>query len=182
MELRPSLMLPAVIKALQDVLVPALDPANKLAHEQAHLVIATLQLLVQREPLRYRYERDELSRFVALAKSLQKEAGGLPCTESALRELTGSVAASEDVFERARAEPGELEAANIDVRDKVCALVNALYSNNPASSLKSISSLITAHAQVQLRKERAWIVSQGWEADPSSLAPIETQLDEVTRR
>jgi hypothetical protein len=47
MELRPTLQLKAVIKAMTDVVLPALDPKNQLAQEQANLCIRTLQILLR---------------------------------------------------------------------------------------------------------------------------------------
>ncbi|MCK9285355.1 MAG: hypothetical protein M0P39_13860, partial [Rhodocyclaceae bacterium] len=61
MDLRPALQVQTVIKAMTDVVLPAVDPNNKLAQEQARLVIGMLHLVMQRQPLMYRYDRDELS-------------------------------------------------------------------------------------------------------------------------
>ena len=51
MELRPSLQVKIVLKALTDVVLPAVDPNNKLAQEQARLCIGTLQIMASRLPL-----------------------------------------------------------------------------------------------------------------------------------
>ena len=50
MDLRPSLQVQTVIKAMTDVVLPAVDPNNKLAQEQARLVIGMLHLVAQRQP------------------------------------------------------------------------------------------------------------------------------------
>ena len=74
MDIRPSFQLQTVIKAMTDVILPAVDPNNKLAQEQAGLVIAILNLIAQRMPLIYRYEGEELARFLELAGQLHKHA------------------------------------------------------------------------------------------------------------
>ncbi|MCK9285184.1 MAG: hypothetical protein M0P39_12990, partial [Rhodocyclaceae bacterium] len=89
-----------------------------------------------------------------------------------------SVEAGEDVLDRARAEPSELEAANFELREKIGALITALYSGTETGKLKHISGIVTAHAKEQLLRERSWLIGQGWEADPKSIPAIETLIGE----
>ncbi|PKO89842.1 MAG: hypothetical protein CVU18_02810 [Betaproteobacteria bacterium HGW-Betaproteobacteria-12] len=173
MDLRPALQIKTVIKAMLDVVLPAVDPHNKLAQEQARLVVGMLQLLARHLPLIYRYDRDELSGLLALANALQEQARNLPGIDGARHALVTSAEAGSDVLERARAEPGELEAANFDLRERVGALITAMYSANDFSSLKHVSETIAMHSREQLLRERAWLVSQGWEANPQTLPAIE---------
>ncbi len=173
MDLRPSLQIQTVIKALTDVVLPAVDPNNKLAQEQAKLAIGMLQIALQRQPLMYRYDRDELTRYLSLAEALQHEAESLPAAHDALRALAASAKAGADVLARAGAEPGELEDANFELREKVGALVTLACSSTPISELKPITGLVNAHAKAQLLRERVWLIGQGWEADPKALPPIE---------
>lgn len=176
MEISPTLQLHTAIKALTDVVLPAVDPANKLAQEQVQLVIGTLNILVQRYPLIYRYQRDELSRFLALADSLKSQTAELPGAEPALHALARSVEAGADVLDRARAEPSELESANLDLREKIGALIAGIYSETATSKLNHVSSIVLAHAKEQLLRERSWLIGQGWEADPKSVPAIETLI------
>lgn len=176
MDLRPALQLHTVIKALTDVVLPAVDPHNKPAQEQAWLAIGMLHLVAQRQPLLYRYERDELARFLVLADTLREQAAALPVAKAALHALTLSTEAGEDVLERAQAEPSELEAANFDLREKIGALITTVYAGTPTSDLKPISAAVNAHAKAQLLRERVWLQAQGWEPDPTSLPAIEALI------
>lgn len=176
MDLRPSLQIQTAIKAMLDVVLPAVDPNNKLAQEQARLVIGTLSLVLQRLPLTYRYERDELSRFLALADTLQGQTKVLPGAQEALHELATAVEQGEDVLDRARAEPSELEAANFQLREKIGALVTALYVANPSDTLRHVSSTVTAHAKEQLLRERSWLIGQDWESNPQDIPAIESLI------
>ena len=176
MELRPALALQSVIKAMTDVVLPAVDPHNKLAQEQARLVIGVLGLLAARLPLLYRYECDELSRFLILADTLHSQAVGIADTQEALLSLTAVVGAGQDVLDRARAEPAELEIANFELREKIGALVSVVYDKASATQRRTIGATVTAHAKHQLLRERAWHVTQGWESDPAALPAIESLL------
>ena len=73
MELRPAFQIPALIKSLTDVVLPAVDPANKLAQEQGQLIVGMLALIAQRLPLQYRYDRHELDSFIALADAVHAQ-------------------------------------------------------------------------------------------------------------
>lgn len=176
MELRPGLALQSVIKAMTDVVLPAVDPDNKLAQEQSRLVIGVLALLAERLPLLYRFERDELSRFLALAAELGAQAAQVPAAGAALEPLRSAVTSAADVLERARAEPAELEAANLQLRDHLGALVGLLYTHADEARRKTIGGIVTAHAREQLLRERAWHVKQGWESEPHALPAIESLL------
>jgi hypothetical protein len=176
MDLRPSLQIKTVIKALTDVVLPAVDPDNKLAQEQAKLAIGMLQIIEQRQPLMYRFDIDELTRFLALAETLRQQAEGLPGVADALSELNESAKAGSEVLSRARAEPSELEDANFALREKVGAFVSKAYAGNDFARLKPISQTINAHAKEQLLRERVWLVAQGWEPDAKSLPTIEALI------
>jgi hypothetical protein len=100
MELRPAFLLQTIVKAMSDVILPAVDPNNKLAQEQARLVIGMLNLVSSRLPLMYRYDRDELSRFLALASTLQSLAKDLPGADGALHALDNTFESGADVLSR----------------------------------------------------------------------------------
>ena len=176
MELRPALQIQTILKAMTDVVLPAVDPDNKLAQEQSRLVVGMLHLLAQRLPLMYRYDRDELARFLALADTLQNQARDLPGARDALHALTNAVESGEDVLDRARAEPGELEAANFELREKVGALLGKIYDGADMTQLTHISKTVTAHAKEQLLRERSWLIMMGLEADPKAIPAIETLI------
>jgi hypothetical protein len=178
MDIRPAFLLQTVIKAMTDVVLPAVDPNNKLAQEQALLVIDILNLVTQRLPLTYRYDSDELARLLAFANELRRRANELPGSKAALQALSKSVDVGADVLGRARAEPREIEATNFDLRQKIGALITAIYSGTEFAKLKGVSSVVTAHAKEQLLRERSWLIAQGWETDPKSIPGIEALLGE----
>ena len=176
MELRPDFQLQTVIKALTDVVLPAVDVHNQLALEQARLAIGVLQMVAQHLPLMYRYDRDELARLLALANTLKHTAAELPKAAAALHMIAASVERGGHVLDRARADPCELHQANAALRKQLGAWVTAVYAGEDFNQLKPISTAVTAHAREQLLRERAWLVAQGWEGDGPAIPAIETLL------
>ncbi|MBL6749512.1 MAG: hypothetical protein ISP90_03285 [Nevskia sp.] len=173
--MRPAFQLQTVIKAMTDVVLPAVDPANKLAQEQAQLVVGMLSLLLQRLPLQYRYDRDELQRYLQLARELSAVRGGAQ-TQAALADLSAGAAAGAGVLQRAAADPAELEAAVLELRAKVGELIGAANADGEPASLPGLQRSVLAAAKVQTARERAWLAPTGFEADPKSITPIERQL------
>jgi hypothetical protein len=177
MDLRPALQIQTAIRAMTDVVLPSVDPANKLAQEQAQLVIGMLHIVLQRLPLMYAYDKDELARSIKLATDLQGAVVGLAGTTETLSALSNAAQAGKDVHARAGADPRELEAANIAMREALGRTISALYGASDSGMLKPVSALVTAHSHEQLLRERGWLIGQGWEADPAAVPPVETLLN-----
>jgi predicted nuclease with TOPRIM domain len=173
MDLRPSLQLPAMIKAMTDVVIPALEPGNRMAQEQARLIVGMLGLMAARLPLMFAYDRDELERYLSLSDTLLKHVNGKASALAAAKELDASAAHGAEVLDRARAEPGELEAAVLSLRAKVSALVRSVYDEGEPAIRGAVSRAVLSASKDQLDRERSWLIPQGWEADPSALTPIE---------
>jgi len=171
-----------MIKAMIDVVLPAVDPHNKMAQEQSRLIIGTLQLIAKRLPIAYRYDRDELDRYVALARELAKDFGPAK-TGAAVTDLHRVAARGADVLERAQAEPAELEEAIFELRDCVSALVEEVGAVKDAAAKSRLRKVILAASKTELDRERALVVDMGFEADPANLpTPIEMQLPIVGRK
>ena len=155
MQIRPDIALQAVLKSLQDVVLPAVDPANHLAQEQAQLVVGLLGLVASRLPLQFRYDVDELARLVTLARTLGLDA-----------------AAPADVLRRAGAGPNEVVAAVGDLREAIGDRIAALDGEGFADARAAV---LTAAREQHLR-ERSWLLMQGWEVDPATVPAIETLI------
>lgn len=182
MDVRPDLQLQSMIKAMHDIVLPAVDADNRLAQEQARLVIATLQLVAKRLPLAYRYDRydrDELGRYLALARELLAEVGA-SLGEPLVSHLEQLVSAGSDTFARARAEPAELEQSVFALRAAVGDLIQETRTQNDPRCRAAVRKLVLAAAKVELERERALVVDIGFEADPNDMPrPILEQLPAV---
>lgn len=177
MDLRPTLQLPTLIKAMTDVVIPALDPANKLAQEQSRLIVGMLALMSARMPLMFAYDREELQRYLALSESLLQQVNGKASALAAAKELDACAAQGAQVLGRAGADPRELEAAVLSLRAKVGELVRTVCEVGEPATRTAVSKTVLAASKDQLDRERAWLLPQGWEGDPSSLPAIEKLLE-----
>src|SRR5882762_103895 len=126
MQKRPEIQIASVIKAMKDVVIPAIDPANKLAVEQSQLIIGLLSLLSIQLPLQYRFDRDELARLLDCARALQGAPAGHSAAKPALERLRNSSAAAAAVLEQCRVGPDSLTASLREMREAIGALVKAV--------------------------------------------------------
>lgn len=182
MDIRPDTQIQSMIKAMIDVVLPAVDPGHKMAQEQARLVISTLQLIARRLPIAYRYDRDELERYVALSRDLLAQVG-CSVDGSIITALEKLAAHGSDVLDRARTEPSEMEAAIFDLRAAMGNLIRETSAKGNPETKAAVRRLILAASKQELDRERALVVDMGFESDSANMPiPIEKQLHPVNLR
>ncbi len=167
MEIRADITLQAVLKSFSDVIIPAIDPGNQLAQEQAQLMWRLLTLLRDRLPMQYEYDRDELVRLLTLGRDLQD-------TDEA-PALTGHLADCEALHRRAGAAPDELVAAIARLRAAISDRVEQLAGRDDDRSGPALRAVLRAARQQHLR-ERSWLLAQGWEVAPETVPAIDTLI------
>ncbi|MDX9789103.1 MAG: hypothetical protein RBT11_20175 [Desulfobacterales bacterium] len=179
MQMRPAIQLQSIMKSMKDTVLPAIDPTNKLAVEQGHIILGLLSIMSQRMDLEYRYDRDELARLLRFAELIQRQAQGGGDTRTALLDLKTVVAKGADVLDRARAEPLELVRAVQSLRSRIGVVIQAVFSDGASESKQALHEEVIANAREQLLRERSWLIMQGWEANPAEVPPIESLISEV---
>jgi hypothetical protein len=176
MELRPEFQLRTMIKTMTDTVLPAIDPQNKLALEQGHLIVAMLRFLAQRLPLALRYDRCELAAYVDLAERLGGQTDGGAETRRAAGDLDRIAARAAGLLERAGLDASELQDAACEMRASVGAFVQAAYEDGTPSCKAALRRAVLDSAKADLLRERSWVLPQGWEIDPAAVPPIESLL------
>jgi hypothetical protein len=177
MEIRPSLLLPAMLKAMTDTVLPAVDPENKLAIEQARLVIGMLRLLATRGPLVARYDRAELRDATLLAKRIRAECRGGSTSGAALAELERARRAGSDNLARVGVDPGEIEQSLIELRAALGSAIMALSEDGDSASRRAVRRAVLDFAKLEVERARAWLLPQGWEGEGAALPPLESLLE-----
>ncbi|MBS0370529.1 MAG: hypothetical protein JSS57_15150 [Proteobacteria bacterium] len=172
MQMRPEIQITSVIKAVKDVLIPAIAPNNKLAVEQAQLVIGLLSLLASQLPLQFRFDRDELSRLLATAEALGKIRSDNPALANAMNQLATSRLAGAGVLQHCQLDPAELVGCVRELREKVGAVVTAAAGSDDLDVQLHIEKLVLEMSKEQLLRDRSLVKAQGWEPDPAALPDI----------
>lgn len=176
MQTRPDLQIKSILKAMNDVVLPAVDPNNKLAQEQVRLCMGLLGLMAKQLPLQFRFDCDELARLTAYSAELQRIAAGGAQTREAVAALASSTVKASALLERAKVAPSEIQQAVRMLREGTGALISSVFRDGDAAAQDRVQKATLAMSKEQLLRERAWVITQGWEPDPKAVPPIEELL------
>jgi hypothetical protein len=176
MQMRPEVQIASVIKAMTDVVIPAIDPANRLAIEQSQLIIGLLSLLNTQLPLQFRFDRDELGRLLANAETLKVTPANDPGTRAALDKLAVISAAACTVLDRCTLDPVLLTQSVRDMRVAIGSVVVAAAGTADLDTQLRVEKIVLNMSKDQLLRDRSLMKMQGWETDPAALPDIEDLL------
>jgi hypothetical protein len=179
MQLRYPIQIQSMIKAMTDVVLPALDPDNKLAQEQSRLIIGMLTLMASQLPLQFRFDCDELQRLTGFARELRQLAQGSTATRAAMAELVSNSSTAAEVLDRAKADPGELINSIRGLRTAIAAVITSVSQDGDPSAIAKVQKAVLARSKEQLLRDRSWLLMQGWETDAASVPRIETLIPTV---
>lgn len=162
-----DLQLQAVIKALTDTVMPAIDPTNKMAMEQAGLAVATLSMARNRLPLVRRLARHGLQMAIAMADEL---VAAVPVVAAG---LTAPLAAGRQALQDPALDTADIDAVLRGLNDAIGALIDDS-SNGP--QIATIEAIIIRRGKLATDLGRAWTMPSGFEPNPASVPTIESLL------
>lgn len=175
MQMRPDIQITAMLKAMTDVVIPALGTSNKLATEQAQLVVGMLSLMKAQLPMQFRFDRDELMRLVSTATRIEALTG-MSVVAHQVAALIEQRDAAASLLEACRVDPAELQGTVRNLRQTLCELIDALGQTEAVEAQEVIEKLVMSMTKAQLQRDRALMKPQGWEADPDALPDIATLI------
>jgi hypothetical protein len=179
MQLRPDIQIQSILKAMTDVVLPALDPNNQIAQEQARLCMGLLNVMAQQLPLQFRFDCDELTRLVALAKQMQPLPELARVSDATRQKLAEQTLQADNVLARAKAEPAEVLNAVRSLRALTGAVVQEACAQGDGSATAELERAVFDMSRQQLQRDRVWLLAQGWEPDAKALPALETLLAPV---
>lgn len=160
-----ELQVQVVIKALTEVVSPAIDATNKAAIEQLNLSIATLQFVQDRVTMQGNRNRAQLSNAVTVCKRLV-ELGVCGDIEDKLVDagnLRNNPEADIAAIRRATSGLMALAADAIDAVD------------DPAQAAQ-VGRAVIAATKAQTDLARAWFVRSGFELEPDKVPALATLI------
>jgi hypothetical protein len=186
MQLRAELQISVMIRAMSEVIIPAIDPDNRLAVEQSQVLLGMLRLMQRQLPLQFRFDRDELGRLALFADRLERLCANDPSLREHGEQLTALAASARDRLARSAVEPSELWGASRALREAIGDLVSEASEFAAAETMAAIEREVLDLSREQLLRDRALLAPQGFEP-LSNLPPIDDLLkvpatDERTER
>ena len=157
-----DLQFQVALKALREVVMPAVDPANGVALEQLHLAIVTIDLARSRLPLRHARIRQELRNACDLADRI-KAVGGKG-------DLAGLIAEADALL----LDPEANEATLDGTRQRILSAAEDAVAASKGDL--EIARAVIAAVRPQTDLARAWCLPAGFDVDPQDLPELETLL------
>jgi len=177
MQLRTEIQLKTMMKAMDDVILPAIDSSNQLALEQAQLVKAMMGLMAHQLPLQFDFDRDELQRLIDTADKIQAVCLQLQGPPVISGELYSQAEQASTILSRCTVNPALVEERIRVLRRLVGEAVQEIQSVSDHKLREKLEGAVVAMSREQLLRDRALMIKQGWEVDPESLPTIESLLD-----
>lgn len=159
MNLTFDVQLQVALRALEEVVAPALGSAEKHVVEQLHLAMLTIGFVKTRLSDLRCYTRMELRSYADLAEESVAAAGGAP-------DLAAVAAEARQLLADPEADFTEFEATSRRLRDEVAALGSACTDPETRATL---DGLVLAHGAAMIAQARQWAIPFGFELKPEDL-------------
>lgn len=160
-----NLQLGVAIKALRDVIIPAIDPANGVAIEQAQLTLATLAMAREHLPFQERLVRTELANAIAIGEAVADAQGNEG-------DLAEPLAIARGFLESPQCDVGGCDAARLDL----LAAVERTVSEASHERFASVSRAYLRAASAQFALQRKWCAGAGFDPGAKDLPALDDML------
>lgn len=173
--MQPSidLRLRTMMKALSDVVMPAIDPGNRVALEQAGIVLGSMDMLREQIDYAHWYEVVDLNSLCQLAEALTR----VPAI-AAPDVLGTACAVALPMASRHDVSLTQLRETSVALREAISVCVENAYAQ-PAEIRQAVQRLVLDHSRGQIGRERAYVAGTKWDGFPESLQSIEASLKAV---
>ena len=152
------------LRALGEIVAPALAGADKHVIEQLHLVMAALGFMQARLSSEVGFQRAELEAYLALAEEVAanfKKHRGSACVT-----LIEAVSAGRAALASATSEADDYQHSTRRLRELVTALITDSSSEAEAADLQA---MVLARSGAMIGDARLWCLPLGFELDPAAL-------------
>jgi hypothetical protein len=152
--------LAGIRNTMTKVVIPGMDPTDRFAQEQAGLIVATLNWILDVQGSEYSYEAAENSQYRAMAAGLADSAAG---PEHRARAAELRAVAAEDAW----AALPTLDALRAQTR-RLKALADEFYTalaNSADPGTGAARDLLLAAARSQARRDQSWFRMTGFPKD-----------------
>ena len=154
--------LKAVMKALTDVVEPALDPNDPLAREQLRLAVEYIGFVRARIDFLHSRERFDLLHYIGLARAMV--AAGVGPGSAPGQYLAEALAQALPLQDAAAARTDQLRAASMELAHAVAGVTQAA-PDLPAEVAAKLRQIVLEESAPKLQFELHWYAPVGFDPD-----------------
>lgn len=175
--MQPSIemRLRTMMKALSEVVMPAIDPTNRMALEQAGVVLGSMDMLREQIDFAHWYETVDLKSLCRLAAEMGAVSGLKPHPALAVARD-----AARPLMSRSDVTLTTLRNAAVALREAISLCIEVAGEQNQPEVQKAIQRLVLDHSREQIGRERAYVAGTKWDGFPESLQTIQDSLRAAT--
>jgi len=162
-ELRISTM----IKALAETVLPAVDPSNRAAIEQANIVVGSLRMLPEQIDFAHWFEVKESEDLTILISEIMEISPGL-----AASDIDAELAVSKEIASRNDVQLSEIRACNIMLRKRIDRLIDIVFADGTSEQCQAVQKRLIDLGTAQIGRERAFVAGAGFDVFPDNLLPL----------
>jgi hypothetical protein len=166
----------ASIKALEQVVMPALDPADPLAGEQLRLVTGMLRFMRKRLPDWHQRQRFELAHYLGLAQALAPDARTASAEVS--QRMDAAIAHALALAGAPAPAVADIRSASAALSSAISGLARAVAEAEPGLRGR-VEHAILAGSKRWVDMQRAWFLPQGFELRPGLLPELGPHLASI---
>lgn len=156
-----DVQLQVALRALEEVVAPALSQSEKHVMEQLQLAIATIGFVKTRLPDARRYARMETSHFARLGQDVAECAGDEAHLSALVREARA-------MLDDPAAEVADYDGMTSRLRSEIAALGSRC---GDPEKRKAIDGIVLRESAALLGQARQWTSPFGFELKPEDLPP-----------
>lgn len=171
-----ELRLKSMLRAMTEVLIPALDPKSQLAMDQAQLIVGNLKLLLLQHDKSYQFAMVELREYADLVRGMLDTADGGPESAAAKARAEAVLASVAPVAALDIPTQSALVDQVSAIKQAADGLLAASFADGDPVFRQAASKLVLAQGEKQVLRERAWVAPAGFEMDPGALPSVEELL------
>ena len=161
--------LKSVVRALQDVVAPAIDPSNSQANEQLRLSIDYIEFVIERLGFLHDRELFDLRHHLAMARAVDAIVGSLALPDGAV--LKAAIEAGTQALAKPGARTRQLKRATANLTAAIAAIVRtapALEKNVQ----RRIEQTVVGASHERIAFERSWYLPFGFDPDAAEVGAL----------
>lgn len=164
----------AAIRALDEVVAPAIDGSNPLAVEQVRLVSRFLGFLRSRIPYEHARAHHEVRHYLALARELV-ELAPIDAPVNSRNLLTAAIEISTPLVGDPLSSARQLQDAAKSLSAALSTLIRDV-ADSPATVRDPVERTVVRASASLLDAQRAWFLPMGFEPDAERVPTLEAAL------
>lgn len=164
----------SVIRALADVVAPAVDPDDSRAREQLRLSIDYIEFVLERLDFRHDRALFELRHHLGMAGALREIIGSLALHECAA--LEAAIEQGEQALTEQAAPARRMKDVTAALAAAIAVIVRAAPAFDAAVRRRIEQGVVRASAE-RIAFERSWYLPLGFDPDPGDVRPLQQVMD-----